>query len=150
MEGFKPPLNGHGFHGAESQIRSDITAGLQPGPERSRLVRDNLCALGVDLASSVEASAHGDWAGALKTARMIHGRAVVARRALEGMLGAYPDAADLPPIVRAVQAVGQIISDREVDRLAPDELRARMRAVLRELDRELQAFLGVPDEPPIP
>jgi len=149
MEEFERPLNGDGFHVAESQIRSDITAGLQPGSERSRLVRDNLCGLGVDLASSVEVSAHGDWAGALKTVRMIHGRAVIARRALEGMLGTDPVGDDLPPIVRVVRAVGQIISDREVDTLEPEDLRVRMRAVLRELDRELQAFLGVPDEPPI-
>jgi hypothetical protein len=56
----------------------------------------------------------------------------------------------LPPIVRAVQSVGRIISDQDVDSLAPEELRARMHAVLHEIDRELQAFLDPPEEGPVP
>jgi len=113
--------------------------------ERPGLVRANLREVGADLAAAIAASDHDDWASALEAVRMIQGRAVVTRRALEGMLGSYP-AADLPPLVRAVRAVGQVISDREVDGLAPDELRARMHAVLEALDRELQTFLDPPEE----
>jgi len=118
--------------------------------ERHRLVRGELREIDADLKDAVAASARSDWAGTLEAVRMIHGRAVVTRRALEGILGAYPVVADLPPIVRVVQAVGQIISDRDVDTLPADELRARMHAVLHEIDRELQAFLEPPEQDPIP
>jgi len=54
-------------------------------------------------------------------------------------------AADLPPIVRAVQAVGLLIREGEIDSLPPDELRVRMHALLEALDYELGAFLEPPD-----
>jgi hypothetical protein len=101
-----------------------------------------------DLKAAMAASARGDWATALEAVRMIHGRAVVTRRSLERVLGSNV-AADLPPLVRAVQAVGRLISDREVDTLAPVELRARMHAELQALDQELQNFPDPPEGPPI-
>jgi hypothetical protein len=52
----------------------------------------------------------------------------------------------LPPLVYSVQAVGRIIADREIDSLPHDELRARMRAVLQVLDRELKTLLSPPDK----
>ena len=119
------------------------------GPERQHLVRGELREIDADLKKATAASARGDWAGTLEAVRMIHGRAVITRRALEGMLGAHPVAADLPPLVRAVQAVGRLITDREIDSLQPDELRDRMHAMLGMLDRELQAFLEPPEEEPV-
>ena len=119
-------------------------------PGRSRLVHASLRELGSELAAAVTASDHDDWTSALEAVRMIQGRAVVTRRALEGMLGSYPAGADLPPLVRAVQAVGRVISQREVDSLSPDELRVRMHAVLDALDRELQSFLEPPEDVPAP
>ena len=50
--------------------------------------------LGAELAAGVAASDHDDWVAALEAVRMIHGRAVVTRRALEGMLGSYPSTAN--------------------------------------------------------
>jgi hypothetical protein len=158
----EPFLVGSTVQLSEPQLRSLIEAGSQAdddiagtldarrGLGRRRLVRDELHEIDADLEDAMEASAHGDWAAALEAVRMIHGRAVVTRRALEGMLGSHPVAVDLPPLVRAAQAVGRVISDREVESLAPDELRARMHAVLRALDHELQAFLEPSDEAPIP
>jgi hypothetical protein len=155
-------LAGSALRLTEPELRSLIESGLQADGDnpvraerprelgRHRLVRGELLEIDADLKDAVAASALGDWTGTLEAVRMIHGRAVIARRALEGILGMYPVAADLPPIVRAVQAVGQIISDREVDSLPPAELRARMHAVLHEIDRELQAFLDPPEEGPVP
>jgi hypothetical protein len=77
--------------------------------------------------------------------RVIQGRAVITRTALERLLGPSTVAADVPPLVRAVQAVGLLVHEEEIDRLPPDELRVRMRAVLETLDDELAAFLQAPD-----
>jgi hypothetical protein len=46
--------------------------------------------------------------------------------------------------------INPLISDRDVDSLPPDELRARMRGVLQVFDRELKALLSPSDEPPVP
>ena len=117
--------------------------------ERARLVRGHLRDLGTDLAIAVAAGDHDDWATVLQAVRLIQGRVALARRLLGPML--WTDAAaDMPPLVRAVQAVRRLISDREVDSLSPDELRARMHAVLQTLERELKAMLSPPDEPPTP
>src|SRR5688572_25667554 len=122
----EPFLDGATALLTEPQLRNLIEVGLRadadiPGTlearldlERRRLVRGRLRVIDADLKVAMAASARGDWGVALEAVRMIHGRAVVTRRALEGILGAYPEAADLPPLVRVVQAVRQIISDREV------------------------------------
>jgi hypothetical protein len=158
----EPSLDGSTVRLTEPELRALIDVGLQANVdtqgmldtrhdlERRRLVRRELRVIDADLKVAIAASARRDWGAALEAVRMIQGNAVVARRVLEGMLGSYPTAADLPPLVRAVQAVGRVISDREVDRLAPDELRARMHAVLHALDHELQAFLEPPEESPVP
>jgi len=52
--------------------------------------------------------------------------------------------------VRVFREISPLISDRDVDSLPPDELRARMRRVLQALDRELKALLSPPDGPSIP
>jgi hypothetical protein len=156
----EPSLDGPDVRLTEPQLRSLIALGLQADgnmsviptpprePERQLIVRGELRRIDADLQDAVAASVHGEWAAALQAVRMLGGRAVITRRALEGMLGANV-AADLPPLVRAVQGVKRVISDREVDSLAPDVLRARMHAVLRVLDRELQAFLDPPQETPV-
>ena len=158
----EPFLDGATALLTEPQLRGLVDVALQadadiPGTlearldlERRRLVRSKLREIDADLKDAMAASARGNWAGTLETVRMIQGRAVITRRVLEGMLGSYPVAADLPPLVRAVQAVGQVISDREVESLPPAELRARMRTVLHVLDLELQAFLEPPEESPVP
>jgi hypothetical protein len=155
------PLDGSGVRLTEPQLRILIDVASQADfdipvipaarrePERQPLVGDELRQIGGDLQDALAASARGDRAGTLAAVRMIQGRAVIARRALEGMPGPNP-AADLPPLVRAVQAVRGLISDREVESLAPDELRARMHVVLQALDRELQAFLQPPAQAPFP
>jgi hypothetical protein len=157
----EPSLDGPAVRLTEPQFRSLIDVALQADgdipvrPEARRrlerriLVRGELREIDANLKDAMAASALGDWAGTLEAVRLIHGRAVVTRRVLEGILGTYPVAADLPPLVRAVQVVGRLISEREVDSLAPDELRARMHAVLRALDHELEAFLEPPEEAPI-
>ena len=81
---------------------------------------------------------------------MLHGRAVLTRTALERLLGPYTVPADLPPLVRAVEAVGLLIREGKIHSLPPDELRVRMHAVLQTLDYELAAFLQAPSEPSIP
>jgi hypothetical protein len=81
--------------------------------------------------------------------RLIQGRAMITRGLLERMLG-QDAAATEPPLVRVVREIRPLISNREVDSLPPDELRARMRRVLQALDRELKAMLSPPDEPSIP
>jgi len=158
----EPFLDGATALLTEPQLRGLIDAALQPDAdipgtlearldlERRRLVRGKLREIDADLADATAASARGNWAGTLEAVRMIQGRALVTRRALEGILGRYPVVADLPPLVRAVQTVGQVISDHEVESLPPAELRARMRTVLHVLDRELQAFLEPPEESPVP
>jgi hypothetical protein len=123
-------------------------AEVRRGLERQRLVRGELREIEADLKDATAASARSDWAGALEAVRIVHGRAVITRRALEGMLGSYP-VADLPPLVRVVQAVGRLITDQEIDSLRPDELRDRMHAVLRVLDHELQTFLEPPEDEPV-
>jgi len=85
----------------------------------------------------------------LQSVRLIQGRAVVTRGLLERMLG-QDAAATEPPLVHTFREIRSLISDREVDSLPPDELRARMRRVLQALDRELKAWLSPPDEPAIP
>ena len=84
-----------------------------------------------------------------KAVRLIQGRATVTRGLLERMLGQDPAAIE-PPLVRVVREIGRLISDRDVNSLPPDELRARMRRVRQALDRELKAMLSPPDEPSIP
>jgi hypothetical protein len=155
-------LDGPGDRVTEPQLRSLIEAGRQAdadlpvtpearhGLDRQRLVRGELRELDAYLKDATATSARSDWTGTLEAVRMIHGRAVITRRALEGMLGSHPVAADLPPLVRAVQEVGRLITDREIDSLRPDELRDRMHAVLRVLDHELQAFLQPPEEESAP
>jgi hypothetical protein len=157
-----PSLDRPGVRLTEPQLRGLIDVGLQadgdmPGTrearhdlERQHLVRGGLREIDADLEDAMAASGRGDWAGTLDALRMIQGRAVIARRILESMLGSRPAVADLPPLVRAVQAVGRVISDREVESLAPDELRARMHAILEALDHELQAFLEPPGGEPVP
>ena len=156
----EPSLDGPGIRLTEQQLRSLIEIGLQDDSDiavtlearadlrRRCLVRGELRKIDADLQDAMAASAGGDWAAALMAVRMIQGRAVVTRGALEPMLGSYPVVADLPPLVRAVHAVGRVITDREVDDLAPDELRARMHAVLQAIDLELQIFLEPPGEAP--
>jgi hypothetical protein len=153
--------DGPGVPLAEPELRRLIAVGLQAngvipvmpavrrGPERQLLVLGELRRIGVDLENALDASALGDWAASLEAVRLIGGRAVITRRALEGMIGPNVSA-DLPPLVRAIQAVGRVISHWEVDSLAPDELRARMHAVLEALDRELQTFLDPPEEASFP
>ena len=118
-------------------------------PERLRLVRDNLRALGADLAAADLAVAHDDWAAVLQAVRLIQGRAVVTRARLERMLG-QDAAATEPHLVRVFREISPLISDQEVDSLPSDELRVRMRSVLQAFDRELKALLSPTDEPPLP
>jgi hypothetical protein len=118
-------------------------------PEHLRLVFDNLRALGADLAAAATAAGHDDWTAVLQAVRLIQGRAVVMRSRLERMLG-YDAAASEPHLVRVFHEISPLISDREVDSLAPDELRARMRRVRQAFDRELKALLSPPDGPSIP
>ena len=76
---------------------------------------------------------------------MLQGRAVVARTTLERLLGPSKVEANLPSLVRAVQAVRLLISEGEIESLPPAELRVRMHAVLTTLDYELAAFMRAPD-----
>ena len=142
---FEPYLHGHGFRFTESQVRHYITAGLQPDAEWQRLVGDKLCAIGADLDAAMAANDGHDWPAVLEAVRMIQGRAVLTRTALERLLGPSKVAADLPPLVRAVQAVGLLIREGEIESLPPDELRVRMHAVLQTLDYELSSFLQASD-----
>jgi len=112
-------------------------------------VRDHLRELGADLAAAATSADHDDWAVVLQAVRQIQGRAVVTRSLLEHMLG-QDAAASEPPLVRVVREIGPLISDRELDSLPPDELRARMGRVQHALSRELQAMLSPLDEPSIP
>jgi hypothetical protein len=118
-------------------------------PERLRRVHDNLRELAADLAAAVAAGDHDDWPTVLQAVRMIQGRAMVTRGLLERMLG-QDMAATEPPLVRVVREISPLISDREVEHLPPDELRARMHGVRQALDRELKALLSPPDGPSIP
>jgi hypothetical protein len=144
-EAFEPYLHGRGFRFTESQVRSYVTAGLQPGAEWQRLVGSKLRKIGADLADAPAANDRHDWPAVLEAVRMMQGRAVTTRAGLERLLGPYTVAADLPPLVRAVQAVGLLIRDGEIESLPPDELRVRMHAVLETLDNELSAFLQASD-----
>jgi hypothetical protein len=119
------------------------------GLERRLQLRAELHEINAYLEEALTASARDDWASALEAVRMIQGRTVLTRRSLEALLG-LDTAADAPPLVLAIRAVRGVISDQEVDSLAPDELRARLHAVLRALDRELQAFLSPPEDASIP
>lgn len=118
-------------------------------PEWLRLVRDNLRELGAALGTAMAAGGHDDWAAMLQAVRLIQARAVVTRHLLERMLG-QDTAATEPHLVRVFREISPLISDRDVDSLPPDELRARMRRVLQALDRELKALLSPPDGPSIP
>jgi len=144
---FEPYVDGRGLRFTEPQIRSYITAGLQPDAEWRRLVGGKLRAIGVELEEAVAANDRYDWRDVLEAVRMIQGTAVITRAALERMLG--PDMADagLPPLAHAGRAVGLLISEGEIDSLPPDEVRARMRRVLQALDRELKTMLSPPDGP---
>jgi hypothetical protein len=114
-----------------------------------RPVHDALRALGVDLTAAETAADDDDGAGVLHAVRLIQGRATVTRGLLERALGQDAAANELP-LMCVVRGIRGLISDREVNSLPPDELRARMRAVLDVVDRELRAMLAPPDEPPIP
>ena len=139
-----PPLD-LGYTPDELEVIDDEPA----DPDRLRPVRDSLRNLAADLAAAEAAGAHDDWAAMLQAVRLVQGRAMVARRLLERMLGR--DAVSFePPFVRMVREIGGLITDQEIDSLPPDELRARMRRVLQALDRELKALLSPPDEPFIP
>jgi hypothetical protein len=107
-------------------------------------VGGKLRAIGADLDDAVAANNRHDWPAVQEAVRMIQGRAVITRTALERLLGTYT-VADLPPLIRAVQAVGLLIREEEIESLPLDELRVRMRAVLQTLDDELAAFLQAPD-----
>ena len=96
-----------------------------------------------DLEDALAAHDRQDWAAVLKGVRRLQGKAVVARGALEHRLGLPTVAADLPPLVRVLQAVGPLVSEEHIDSLPPDGLRVRLHAVLGALDHELRAFLGV-------
>ena len=137
-------------HSGTPANRMTSTNGHEPtDPEGLRLVRGHLRALSADLATAVAASDHDDWAAMLQAVRLIQGRAAVTRGALDRMLGSNM-ADDVPPLVRAVGSVRRLIAPSEVDSFQPDELRARMHAVLHALDRELLMFLGLPKETPLP
>jgi hypothetical protein len=101
----------------------------------------HLRALGAELEDALAASKRHDWASLLEAVRMIQGRAGVTRATLERRLGSAPTGDDPPPLVRAVRAVGLLITEGEVDSLPPEELRVRMHAVLGALDSALSAFL---------
>ena len=136
------PLLCLGYTPDELEVLDDEPA----DPDRLRPVRDTLRDLAADLAAAEAASAHDDWAAMLQAVRLNQGRAVVARRLLEHMLGRDAGSFE-PPFVRMVREIGGLIADREIDSLPPDELRARMRGVLQALDRELKAMLSPPDGP---
>jgi hypothetical protein len=142
---FEPYLDGRGFRFTEPQLRSYVTAGLQPDEEWQRLVGGKLRAIGAELEAAMTASDRHDWPAVLAAVRMIQGRAMNTRTALERLLGPSKVAADLPPLVRAVQAVGLLIREGEIESLPPDELRVRMHAVLQTLDYELSSFLQASD-----
>jgi len=148
-DAFEPYLDGRGFRFTEPQVRSYITAGLLPDAERQRLVGGKLRAIGADLDAAMTANDRRDWPAVLETVRLLQGRAVITRTALERLLVPYKEAADLPPLVRAVQAIGLLIREGEIESLPPDELRVRMHTVLQTLDYELAAFLQAPDEAPV-
>jgi len=117
-------------------------------PERPWLVRDTLRELGANLTDAMAASSHDDWAAVLQAVRLIQGRAVVVRALLERLLG--QDAAAEPHLVRVFREISPLISDRAVDRLPPDELRARMQSVLQAFDHELKALVSPSGEPSSP
>ena len=135
--------------GLQTDGDSPCTLEVQLEKERLRLLRSRLRAIGAELAVALAATRGGDRAEVLKAIRMIEGRAKVLRMGLEREC--EPAAADtaLPPLVQAVQTVGRVITDHEVDRLPPDELRARLHTVLHTLDRALRDFLQLSDETPI-
>jgi hypothetical protein len=116
-----------------------------PDPAWQWLVGSHLEAVGAELEDARASSDRHDWVAVLEAVRMIRGRAVVTRAALERRLGSAPTGDDLPPLVRAVQMVGLLITEGEVESLPPDELRVRMHAVLEALDHELRASLQAPD-----
>jgi hypothetical protein len=117
--------------------------------DETRLVRGHLRILGADLTAAMAAVDHDDWAATLRAVRLIQGRAVVTRGLLECLV--EPDAAIAEPrLVTMVQSVRRLIVHQDVESLSSDELRARMRAVLQTLDRELKAFLSPPASRPLP
>ena len=124
---------------------ADARTTRPPTRSRPQSVHDNLREIGADLAATVAADGHNDWAAMLQTVRLIQGRAMVTRGLLERMLG-QDAAATEPPLVRVIREIKGLISNQEVDSLSPDELRARMRKVLQALDRELKVMLSPPDE----
>jgi hypothetical protein len=135
----------HAYAPDELEVLQDEPA----DPERLRLVRDNLRALGADLEAAMVAGDHDDWVAMLQAVHRIQGRTVATRGLLERMLG-QDTAATEPHLVRAVRAIRRLISAREVNSLPADDLRARMRGVLQVLNRELKALLSPPDRPSIP
>ena len=127
---------------AETPIRSYMMAGVQPDSGWQQVVSSRLCQIGADLEETVAAVDVHDWAAVLQAVRLIQGRAVTTRGLLERMLG---QPACEPSLVRAIRSIKRQVSDCELDSLPPDELRARMRAVLQTLDRELKAVLSPAD-----
>jgi hypothetical protein len=144
-DAFAPYLNEHGVRFTERQLYSYITAGLHPDEAWQQHVGGNLHRLGVDLDAAQAANDRHDWPAVLAVVRMLQGRALVTRMTLERLLGPAKVEANVPPLVRAVQAVGLLISEGEIESLPPAELRVRMRAVLATLDYELAAFMRAPD-----
>ena len=86
----EPQLRGLIDVGLQADVDIPIAPAARPELERRLQVRGELRGIGGDLEDAMAASARGDWARTLEAVRMIHGRAVVTRRALEGMLGSYP------------------------------------------------------------
>jgi hypothetical protein len=153
-------LNEFGGRLPESQLLALIAAGQQTDndspitvqawleQERRRLLRSRLRAIGARLTVALAASRGDDRTEVLKAIRVIEGRARLIRVELERDLEpAVPDTT-LPPLVRAVQEVGGVIADHDVDRLLPNELRAKLHGVLHTLNRALQDFLQLADEIP--
>ena len=130
----------------EAQIRNYVMAGLQPDTTWQEPVGRRLREMGRDVEEAMAASDSQDWAAVLRAVRLIQGRAVVTRGLLECMLGQDAEATE-PPLVRVFGEIRRLISDREVDSLPPDMLRARIHAILQALDRELKMLLSPPDEP---
>lgn len=121
-------------------------AALHDDLDWPRSVSGRLHTIRSDAEDALQAASRDDWVAVLKVVRMIQGEATVARLVLERRLGPDAIAADLPPLVHVAQMVRQLISEEEIDRLPPVELRAMMHTLLRALDDELRAFVQPPED----
>ena len=85
-----------------------------PVGDQDRLlsVLPTLRAISADLDKALAAHDRHDGAAVLAAVRMIQGRAVITRAALEHKLGLATVATDLPPLVRVVQALDLPLADR--------------------------------------